>query len=247
MIIFPAIDLKDGKCVRLYKGKMDEATVFSDNPVEMALKWQEKGAEYLHLVDLNGAFAGSPQNRKVISQIVSSLDIPVQVGGGIRNLETIEELLGEGVARVILGTSAVTDPSLVEKACAKFDEQIVLGIDAKDGLVAIEGWKKESTKNFLELAFEMKELGIKRVIFTDTSLDGTLQGPNIKSTKELAEKSGLKIIASGGVSSLQDIKNLLPLKELGVEGVIVGKALYVGNFQLEDALVLAKGGLNLVN
>lgn len=247
MIIFPAIDLKDGKCVRLYKGKMDEATIFSDNPVEMALKWQEKGASYLHLVDLNGAFAGSPQNAEVIAQIVNSLTIPVQVGGGIRSLETIKKLLGEGVARVILGTSAVTNPILVEEACAKYDEQIVLGIDAKDGLVAIDGWEKKSTKNFLELASEMKELGIKRVIFTDTNLDGTLEGPNFKSTKELAEKSGLKVIASGGVSSLEDIKNLLPLKEFGVEGVIVGKALYVGNFQLEDALALAKGGLNFEN
>jgi len=247
LIIFPAIDLKDGKCVRLYKGKMEEAIVFSEDPVAMALHWQERGAGYLHVVDLNGAFAGSPQNAEVIAQIANRLDIPVQVGGGIRNLETIKRLLGEGVARVILGTSAVTNPKLVEEACTQYGEQIVLGLDAKDGLVATDGWEKKASKNFLELALEMKELGIKRVIFTDTSLDGTLQGPNLKSTRELAEKSGLKVIASGGVSSLQDIKNLMPLEEMGVEGVIVGKALYVGNFRLEDALALAKGGSNLAN
>jgi phosphoribosylformimino-5-aminoimidazole carboxamide ribotide isomerase len=242
VIIFPAIDLKDGKCVRLYQGKMEKVTVFSDNPVDMALKWQEKGATYLHLIDLNGAFAGSPQNARVISQIVQSLTIPIQVGGGVRNMETIDRLLGEGVARVIIGTSAVTNPQLIEKACAKYGEQIVLGLDAKDGLVAIDGWEKESTKNFLDLAYEMKELGIQRIIFTDTSLDGTLKGPNLTSTKELAEKTGLKIIASGGVSSLDDIKNILELEKSGVEGVIVGIALYRGNFKLEEALALAQRG-----
>jgi phosphoribosylformimino-5-aminoimidazole carboxamide ribotide isomerase len=242
VIIFPAIDLKDGKCVRLYQGKMDEVTVFSDNPVEMALNWQEQGATYLHLIDLNGAFAGSPQNARVISQIVQSLTIPIQVGGGIRNMETIDRLLGEGVARVILGTSAVTNPELVEQACAKYGEQIVLGLDAKNGLVAIDGWEKESSKDFLDLAYEMKDLGIQRIIFTDTSLDGTLQGPNLTSTKELAEKTGLKIIASGGVSSLDDIKNILELEKSGVEGVIVGIALYRGNFKLEEALALAQRG-----
>jgi phosphoribosylformimino-5-aminoimidazole carboxamide ribotide isomerase len=242
VIIFPAIDLKDGKCVRLYQGKMDEVTVFSDNPVEMALNWQEQGATYLHLIDLNGAFAGSPQNARVISQIVQSLTIPIQVGGGIRNMETIDRLLGEGVARVILGTSAVTNPELVEQACAKYGEQIVLGLDAKNGLVAIDGWEKESSKDFLDLAYEMKDLGIQRIIFTDTSLDGTLQGPNLTSTKELAEKTGLKIIVSGGVSSLDDIKNILELEKSGVEGVIVGIALYRGNFKLEEALALAQRG-----
>lgn len=240
VLVIPAIDLKDGKCVRLYQGRLDETTVFSEDPVAVAEKWEIAGARLLHLVDLDGAFSGSPKNSAVITKIVQKLKIPVQLGGGIRNLETIRRLLEEGINRVILGTSAVTNPQLVEKACALYGERILLGIDAKDGLVAINGWESNVNKTFIELALEMKELGIKRVIFTDTKLDGTLQGPNLKSTRELAEKTGLKVIASGGISSLADIEALRELEAYGVEGVITGKALYTGKIKLEEAIALAE-------
>ena len=244
MMVIPAIDLKEGKAVRLYKGKMDQATVYSEDPVATALHWQSLGARLLHVVDLDGAFAGSPQNTAVIERIVSALDIPVQLGGGIRDMETIGKMFDLGVNRVILGTSAVRTPALVACACAVYGERIVLGLDAKDGKVAIEGWDEDAGVDALQLALEMKELGVQRLIFTDTSLDGTLQGVNLESTRQLAEDTGLKVIASGGVASMKDIEDVMKLEPYGVEGVITGKAIYSGALSFEDAVKkTAEGGV----
>lgn len=241
MIIFPAIDLREGKCVRLVQGKLDQETIFSDNPVEVAIQWEAKGAEFLHLVDLDGAFAGKPQNLEVVKKIIAATSIPVQLGGGIRSLEVIEEILAAGVTRVILGTVAIGNPKLVEAACQKFPGKIVLGIDSKDGKVAVEGWDITSERESVALALEMKEMGVERIIYTDIKRDGMLTGPNLESTKDLAERSGLKIIASGGISSLEDIIEVKKLEPVGIEGVIVGKALYTEALKLEDALKVARG------
>ncbi len=241
-MVIPAIDLKEKKAVRLYKGRMDEATVYSEDPVETARHWESLGAELLHVVDLDGAFAGKPQNLDVIAGIVKALRIPVQVGGGIRDMATIQEMFDLGVSRVILGTSAVKTPALVACACAVYGERIVLGLDAKDGKVAIEGWDADSGVEALQLALEMKELGVERLIFTDTSLDGTLQGVNLESTRDLAVGTGLKVIASGGVASLKDIEQVMKLEPYGVEGVITGKAIYSGALSFEEAVALTRKG-----
>jgi phosphoribosylformimino-5-aminoimidazole carboxamide ribotide isomerase len=240
MLIIPAIDLREGRCVRLVEGRLDQETIYSDDPVAMALSWQQQGAEYLHVVDLDGAFAGAPKNLAIIKNIIAAVDIPVEVGGGIRNLEAIEELLGSGASRVVLGTVAIRNPELVQEACQKFGEGIVVGIDAKNGKVAIQGWGITVEKTALELALEMKKLGVQRVLFTDIKRDGTLQGPNLEATGDLARKSGLKVIASGGVSVLEDLKELKKLEVDGVDSVIMGKALYAGTIKLKDALALAE-------
>ncbi|ACV61666.1 phosphoribosylformimino-5-aminoimidazole carboxamide ribotide isomerase [Desulfofarcimen acetoxidans DSM 771] len=240
MLIIPAIDLREGRCVRLVEGRLDQETIYSDDPVAMALSWQQQGAEYLHVVDLDGAFAGAPKNLAIIKNIIAAVDIPVEVGGGIRNLEAIEELLGSGASRVVLGTVAIRNPELVQEACQKFGEGIVVGIDAKNGKVAIQGWGITVEKTALELALEMKKLGVQRVLFTDIKRDGTLQGPNLEATGDLARKSGLKVIASGGVSVLEDLKELKKLEADGVDSVIMGKALYAGTIKLKDALALAE-------
>jgi len=240
MLLIPAIDLREGKCVRLVEGKIENETVYSHEPVEQALKWQDKGAQMLHLVDLDGAFAGRPKNLDVIKEIIRAVHIPVQMGGGIRTLETVGMLLETGVQRVILGSIAIYKPELVKEACRRFEGRVVVGIDAKDGLVAIEGWESTVDKTIIELALEMKDAGVKRVIFTDTRRDGTLKGPNVESTRELAEKTGLKVVASGGVSSLDDIRKLKELEPVGVDSIILGKALYSGAIALEEALELAK-------
>jgi phosphoribosylformimino-5-aminoimidazole carboxamide ribotide isomerase len=242
MKIYPAIDLREGKCVRLIQGRLEQETVFSENPVEMAKEWEEKGAEFLHLVDLDGAFSGKPQNLDVIREIVANVNIPVQLGGGIRGMEVIEEILALGVARVILGTVAIGNPQLVKSACEKHPGKIVVGIDSKDGKVAVEGWDITSEKEAVELALEMKKMGVERIIYTDIKRDGMLTGPNLESTKDLAERTGLKIIASGGISCLEDIVQLKKLEPVGIEGAIVGKALYTDALRLEDALKIARGG-----
>ncbi|MGF7185561.1 phosphoribosylformimino-5-aminoimidazole carboxamide ribotide isomerase [Desulfitispora alkaliphila] len=241
MLIIPAIDLRAGKCVRLIQGDLKQETIFSDNPVAVAKAWEAKGAKYIHLVDLDGAFAGFPKNLDIIKEITKAVSVPVQVGGGIRSIETIEQILSAGVDRVILGTVAIGNPNLVKEACSHFGEKIVVGIDSKDGLVAIEGWEATVEKTAVELAIEMKELGIERVIFTDTRRDGTLKGPNLESTKELAQEAGIKVIASGGVANLQDLVNLKKLEQYGVEGVVMGKALYTEAIDLEEALRIADG------
>lgn len=239
MILFPAIDIRGGKCVRLTKGRFDSETVFSDNPVEMALRWQSEGGQYLHIVDLDGALAGKPMNWPIIRQIVQAVDIPVQVGGGIRSLETIDELFAGGVERVILGSIAVKQPELVEEACRRYGERIVVGIDAKDGLAAVEGWEKSGGVLAVELASSMAKRGVLRIIFTDISRDGTLSGVNLQATADLAQKTGLRVIASGGVKGIEDIISLKTAPP-EVEGMIIGKALYAGTLSLPEAIATLK-------
>ncbi|MGI5901287.1 MAG: 1-(5-phosphoribosyl)-5-[(5-phosphoribosylamino)methylideneamino]imidazole-4-carboxamide isomerase [Desulfitobacteriia bacterium] len=238
MIIYPAIDLKDGLAVRLRQGRMDQVTVYSTDPLQVAKEFKNRGSKYLHLVDLNGAFTGQPVNDEIIRQIVKKVDLKIQVGGGIRTLERIEQLLSLGVARVILGTVAVRDPELVKEAVQKYGEQIIVGIDAQDGKVAVQGWAKSTSLEAEELGRTMKKVGVTRIVFTDIARDGMLKGPNIESTVKMAQTTGLKVIASGGVSSLEDLVNLKKEADqgVGIEGVIIGKALYTGEFTLEEAL-----------
>ena len=240
MIIFPAIDIRGGKCVRLLKGDFNQETVFSDSPADMARKWQAQGAEYLHLVDLDGALAGSSQNLAAIKEILQVVDIPTELGGGIRSMEQIDQLLAMGITRVILGSVAVKNPDLVREACAKYGERIVVGIDAKDGIVAVEGWGESGNIGVVELAQKMKDAGVKTIIYTDISRDGTLSGVNVEATVKLAQESGVKIVASGGVKSLEDIKVLKKQEAVGIEGVIAGKSIYMGTLDLAAAIKIAK-------
>ncbi len=244
MIIFPAIDIRAGRCVRLVEGRLDRETVYFDDPAAVAKVWQDKGARWLHVVDLDGSFSGSPQNIEVVKRIRENISIPMQLGGGIRDLETIEQLLGIGVNRVILGTVAIKNPGLVADAVDRFGEDsIVLGLDARDGKVAIEGWDITSEKSAVDLALDMKIVGIKRIIYTDIARDGTLKGVNIEAVKEMARKTGVLVIASGGVSTLDDLREIKKLAGYGVEGAIMGKSLYEKTVSLEDALKLAEAEL----
>ncbi len=237
MIIYPAIDVKDGRCVRLVQGQFTDVTVYSDHPVEMAKKFEQIGAQYLHVVDLDGARLGEPRNTAVINEMAVKLGIPVQLGGGIRTIEMIEIILCKGIHRVILGTSAVKDPNLVKKALLTFENNLAVGIDAKNGMVAIEGWAKTSEFTAIGFAKKMQDLGAKTIIYTDISRDGMLAGPNLKAMEEMVKAVGIEIIASGGVKSIEDIKNL---KDIGVAGVIVGKALYTGDVDLAEAIKVAR-------
>lgn len=242
MLVLPAIDLRNGKCVRLVEGKVENETVYSNDPAEMAVKWEGLGAKFLHLVDLDGAFAGKPQNLEAVKAILKVLTIPAELGGGIRDMDTISAYLDLGINRVILGTAAVSNPKLIEEACRKFGgEHIVLGVDARDGMVAVEGWDATATVNAVNLAKQMKDLGVQRIIYTDIKRDGTLKGPNLDATKEIAVKTGLKVIASGGVACLDDIKAVKKLEPFGVDSVISGKALYDGRLDLREALTIAEG------
>lgn len=242
MLVIPAIDIRNGKCVRLIQGKADAETVFSDDPVAIAIKWQEKGAKFLHLVDLDGAFTGAPKNLDIISKIVESVSIPVEMGGGIRDQKTLENVLVAGVKIAILGTKALTDPDFTKAMCKEYNDRIAVGIDAKDGIAAINGWTKSSEKSAIELAQEMRDLGVKTIIYTDIKRDGMLTGPNISATKNISMAvPGVNVIASGGVSSIDDIKALKKIEKYGVKGVIIGKALYTGNIRLEEAISLANG------
>ena len=240
MIIYPAIDIRGGRCVRLTEGRFDAETVFADDPAEMALKWAGMGAEFLHLVDLDGALAGEGKNVPVIERILQSVNIPVQLGGGIRNLETIEKLLALGVTRLILGSAAVKNPQLVEEACKKYPGHIAVGIDAKNGDVAIEGWGKGSGVAATELAKKMAAYGVETIIYTDISRDGMLSGVNVEATAALARACGVPIIASGGVASIEDIRRVKAVEADGVQGCIIGKAIYTGAVDLKEALALAK-------
>jgi len=241
MLIFPAIDLRKGKCVRLTQGRAQDEIVYDEDPVSVAQRRRQEGAEWLHLVDLDGAFAGEPRQLTVVREIVKNTALPSQLGGGIRSLEQMRAAFKAGVERVILGTVAVTEPDLVRQACTAFGrERIVVGLDARDGFVAVKGWQNLSARHYLDVARQIKELGCSRVVFTDTSKDGMLTGPNIQATEKLAEETELRVIASGGVSSLADIHDLRALEHLGVEGVIVGKALYEGKLTLEEAIAAAK-------
>ena len=240
MIIFPAIDLRDGKCVRLLRGDFAKETVYSSNPEDVALRWVREGAEYLHVVDLDGALAGKPQNTEVIKKILSSVQIPIEVGGGIRTLETIENTLELGVKRVILGSVAVQNRSLVKEACQRYRDCIVVGIDAKDGITVIDGWGVSGGIPAVELAKELASFGLKTIIYTDISRDGTLSGVNIEATSKLAIESGVDIIASGGVKSLEDIHALKKREVDGIVGVIAGKSIYEGTLSLSEAIAAAR-------
>ncbi len=241
MIVIPAIDLKEGNCVRLEQGLMDKDTVFNDNPAAQARLWQDQGAELLHIVDLDGAFAGQPKNRGAIEAILKAITIPAQLGGGIRDIATIEAYLSLGLSRVIIGTAAQRNPELVREACAKFPGQIVVGIDAKNGMVAVQGWAELTDITAVDLAKRFEGFGVSAVIYTDISRDGMLQGPNLEATKALAEAVSIPVIASGGVSSLKDIVNLMAIEASGVTGVITGKAVYTGAIKLNEAIALTKG------
>ncbi len=240
MIVIPAIDLKEGKCVRLEQGLMDKDTVFNDNPGAQARAWQDQGAELLHIVDLDGAFAGTPKNRDAIEAILTAITIPAQLGGGIRDIATIEAYLALGLSRVIIGTAAQRNPELVREACARFPGQIVVGIDAKNGMVAVQGWAELTDITAVDLARKFEGFGVSAIIYTDISRDGMLQGPNLEATKALAEAISIPVIASGGVSTLQDIENLMTIESSGVSGVITGKAVYTGAIQLNEAIALTK-------
>ncbi len=241
MIIFPAIDIRGGKCVRLTKGCFDQETIFADQPVDMAKRWASEGAEYLHLVDLDGALAGKPVNTAAIKEIVKAVTTPVQLGGGIRTLENIRECLEAGVQRVILGSIAVKDPELVAAACKEYGDRIVVGIDARDGLAAVEGWGVTGGVSAEELAKRMAAVGVARIIYTDISRDGMLSGVNVAATAALAKASGISIIASGGVKDIADIQAIKEMENDGIEGVIVGKAIYLGSLDLGEALRVARG------
>lgn len=241
MIIFPAIDIRDGKCVRLTEGRFDQETIFADQPVDMAVRWANEGAEYLHLVDLDGALAGKPVNVAAIGEIIKAVNIPVQLGGGIRTLDNIRECLETGVERVILGSIAVREPELVAAACKLYGERIVVGIDARDGQAAVEGWGVTGGISAEELAKRMARVGVRRIIYTDISRDGMLSGVNVEATASLAQAAGIPIIASGGVRDMDDMKAIKAAESAGIEGVIVGKAIYMGSLNLADALSLARG------
>ena len=234
MQLYPAIDLKDGKSVRLKQGEFKDITVYCDEPYKVARYFEENGASFIHLVDLDGALEGHSVNEETIKKIVASVNIPCELGGGIRTMEDIERVLSYGVNRVIIGTKAVKDPSFVEEAVKKFGaDKIVVGVDAKNGMVAIEGWEKVSDKSALSMCLSMKEMGVENIVYTDISKDGMLMGPNVSMTQELTEKTGMNIIASGGVSSMEDLRNL---NNAGIKGAIIGKAIYENRVTVKEAV-----------
>jgi phosphoribosylformimino-5-aminoimidazole carboxamide ribotide isomerase len=241
MIVFPAIDLRQGRCVRLRQGRLEAETVFSDDPVAMAEHWASQGAEWLHVVNLDGAFGQASSNLRVAEEMVAAVGIPIQFGGGLRAMTDIEGALALGLARVILGTVAVKEPSLVAEAVKRFGaERIVVGIDARSGKAATHGWQDVSSVTATELASRVRELGVERVVYTDIARDGMLSGVNVEATRELAEGTKLKVIASGGVSSLDDVRRLKESEASGVEGVIIGQALYSGALELREAIEIAR-------
>jgi len=240
MKIIPAIDIKGGQCVRLYQGQMDQETVYSDNPLEVAHRWADAGAEMLHIVDLDGAVEGTPVNSDIICQIISSVKIPVQVGGGIREIPTAGKYLDSGAARVVLGTAAVSYTGLIHFLAEAFPRKIVLSLDASEGMVAIRGWQEVTDMSAVDVAKRFEESGVSAIVFTDIKRDGTLTGPNIESIKTLSKNVRIPVIASGGVSGIKDIEELLTIKDPELEGVIVGKAIYSGAIDLSAAIALTK-------
>lgn len=237
MRIYPAIDIIEGACVRLVQGDYSQKTKFADDPCEIAMRWQNEGGEFIHIVDLDGARNGEMPNFDLIVRIADKLNIPIEVGGGVRNMECVEKYLDNGINRVIIGTSALSNPDFVKEAVAKYGERIVVGIDAKDGMVAVNGWEEVSTTSAIDLAKQMEKIGVKTIIYTDIATDGMLKGPNVKAMEEMTEAVSIDVVASGGVSSVDDIKKL---KCTGVEGAIVGKALYTDTLCLNDAINAAE-------
>lgn len=237
MLLIPAIDLKDGQCVRLQQGDMNAATVFSNDPAAMAAHWLEQGARRLHLVDLNGAFAGKPVNDKAIQAILAEVDgeVPVQIGGGIRDLSTIERYIDAGVSYVIIGTAAIKSPGFLQDACSAFGGHIILGLDAKDGIIATNGWSKLTKQHVIDFAQKVEDLAIESIIYTDIGRDGMLGGVNIEATVKLAQAISIPVIASGGVGGLKDIENLCAVEDEGIEGVICGRAIYSGDLDFAEA------------
>lgn len=236
MIVYPAIDIKDGQCVRLLQGKEEEVTVFARDPVLVAKKWQKDGAQILHLVDLDGAFQGRPQNIEVVRQITAAVDIPVQFGGGVREMDVLKELFQIGVAQVVLGTVVVEKSGFLKRVVELYGSRLLVGLDTRAGRIAVEGWKRVTDVDLFAVAKQVEELGISRIVFTDIERDGVMAGPNIEGVRALAQAVKVPLIASGGISSLEHIKALKELEPLGVEGVIVGRALYEKRFTLQQAI-----------
>ena len=237
MRIYPAIDIIDGACVRLVQGDYSQKTKFADDPCEIAMRWQNEGGEFIHIVDLDGARNGEMPNFDLIVRIADKLNIPIEVGGGVRNMECVEKYLDNGVNRVIIGTSALSNPDFVKEAVTKYGERVVVGIDAKNGMVAVNGWEEVSNTSAIDLAKQMEKIGVKTIIYTDIATDGMLKGPNLKAMEEMTEAVSIDVVASGGVSSVDDIEKL---KGTGVEGAIVGKALYTDTLCLNDAINAAE-------
>jgi len=240
VVIIPAIDLKNGQCVRLVQGDFKRVTVYSENPVEIARLWQEQGAERIHIVDLDGSLAGAPRNRDVIRNIVNAVGAPVQVGGGVRDMRTIETYIEMGVEWVILGTMALKDRNFIKEACNHFRNRVILGIDANAGKIAIQGWTEQTSASAVEMAKSYEGYGLAAIIYTDIARDGMETGVNTEATKALAEAVDIPVIASGGVSGMSDIERILEIEIFGVTGVIIGKALYTGAISLKDAISRAK-------
>jgi len=240
MLLIPAIDLKDGHCVRLKQGDMDQSTTFSEDPAQMALKWVDQGARRLHLVDLNGAFAGKPQNYNAIRSILKAVgeDTPVQLGGGIRDLDTIEKYIDGGIRYIIIGTAAVKNPGFLKDACSAFGGHIIVGLDAKDGKVATDGWSKLTGHEVVDLGKKFEDYGVESIIYTDIGRDGMLSGINVEATVRLAQALSIPVIASGGLSNMDDIEHLCAVQDEGIEGVICGRAIYSGD--LDFALAQAR-------
>jgi len=244
MLIIPAVDIKNGKCVRLFQGRLDSETVFSDDPAAMAKRWENEGAEIIHVIDLDGAVEKSPKNLNSIERIIESVEAYIQVGGGIRTAKTAKMYLDLGVKRVIIGTEAIKNPNFVKDACKAFPDQIVVGIDARDGLVAIEGWTETTRIKAVDLARRFEDCGVAAINFTDIHRDGMETGPNIEATRRIAEAVSIPVVASGGVSTIEDIKKLMPLEAVGVVGVITGRALYSGSLSLKAAIEVSTNPLD---
>jgi phosphoribosylformimino-5-aminoimidazole carboxamide ribotide isomerase len=242
MLVIPAIDLKEGRCVRLLQGREDREIVFSHRPSLVAKAWEQAGAELIHVVDLDGAFKGKPINRDPIKEIMNSVKVPIQLGGGIRSLKTIEKYLTLGVNRVVLGTVAIEDPKLVHEACKEFPGKILVTIDSKDGMVVVKGWVEMSTLTTSDLAKRLESSGVSTIVFTDIKRDGMLVGPNIKAAKELAQSISIPVIISGGISSLNDVREIIALEGVGIKGMIIGRAIYDGSIDLSKAIDLVRRG-----